>query len=75
MWWLTDPKSDKKSVSLTMLAITFLLFVALSTCEALGYEIKAGGVSELFYASTSLYFFRKLTFKGKNVEIHSKGNE
>jgi len=63
--YLVDPKTDKKSVSLTFLVIAFVLLVGFTIAEALELTKLPGSFSELFYACAALYF-------GRRVQIGSK---
>lgn len=63
--YLTDPKTNQKSVTLTFLVISFMLLVGFSAAGALDYVTNINSLSELFYACSALYF-------GRRVEVGNK---
>lgn len=67
--YLTDPKSDKKSVSLTFLVISFFLFAGISVGSAFDLVNDVDALSELFYACAALYFGRRVQVNTKNFNV------
>lgn len=67
--WLKDPKNKKPSVSLTLMVISFIIAIAVAILMVFKQVEQSGIILELFYGTSSLYFFRKLTFRGKNIQI------
>jgi hypothetical protein len=66
--YAVDPKSNKPSATLSLMLISYLLFVTLIVLESIG---KINGISasfELFMVSTGAYVGRK-TFKSKKIEV------
>lgn len=57
--YLRDPRTKQKSVSLTLLLITFLLALAAIGLEIAGLSKTTSGALELFYANAGLYFGRR----------------
>lgn len=68
--YLTDPKDGKKSVTLTFLVITFILFAGFAGAGALGYTKDVNSLSELFYACAALYFGRRVKVGTKTFEMN-----
>lgn len=61
--WLIDPKTKEKSVTLTLLFLSFLLVIGAIICQIIG-KVDSTSVSlELFYACLANYFGRKFDFK------------
>lgn len=73
--YLTDPKTNKKSVSLTFLVITFILYTAFSVAKAFEVVNTIGSLAELFYASAALYFGRRVKVGGKAFEVTQEGQK
>lgn len=73
--YLSDPKNGKRSVTLTFLIITFLLFVGFSAAMALGYAEGVGAFPELFYSSAALYFGRRFQVGSKTFAVNQEGLE
>jgi hypothetical protein len=68
--YLKDPKTGEKSVTLTFLVLSFLLFAGFAGAEALGYTKNGtGSLSELFYACAALYFGRRVKVGSKSFEV------
>lgn len=63
--WLLDPKTEEKSVSLTLLVCSFILLVLVGVMQVLNKVTTTGPFAELFYSATALYFGRRLNFGGK----------
>ena len=72
--WITDPKTDKKSVSLTLLSISFSLYLTMLILQTIGYKVDAGLLTEIFYSCTALYFCRKIKIGGKDFNVEQSGN-
>lgn len=66
--YLTDPKTKEKSVSLTFLVVSFVLFSGFSAAGAFGYVKEINSLSELFYACAALYFGRRVKVGTKTFE-------
>ena len=62
--WLKDPKTNEASVSLTLLAASFILLVIASVANIMGKVESTASLLELFYACAGLYFGRRFSFKG-----------
>ena len=73
--YLIDPKNGKKSVTLTFLVISFILFAGFSAANALGYAEGVGSFPELFYANTALYFGRRMKIGSKVFSVDQDGTE
>ena len=71
--YLLDPKTNKKSVSLTFLVITFLLYTGFSVAKAVELVSSIGSLAELFYACAALYFGRRVKVGGKAFEVSQEG--
>lgn len=67
--YLTDPKTNKKSVTLTFLVISFVLFAGFASAVSLGYAYSTGALAELFYASAALYFGRRVKVGSKSFSV------
>ena len=63
--YFVDPKTDKESVSLTLMMASFLILVVLSTLKALEHVNYVGAFQELFYATAALYFGRRVNINNK----------
>jgi hypothetical protein len=63
--YLPDPKDGKPSVSLTMLAISFVAVLGFSIASVLEYSKEPGPLMELFYATAALYFSRRVQIGAK----------
>lgn len=59
---ISDPKTGEKSVSLSLLMITFFLIVLAGGLEIAGVIKSTGVFLELFMTNAGLYFGRRLTF-------------
>ena len=70
--WIRDPKTKEKSVSLTMVVISFIGAIVASRLEMYGLADNTGSTLELFYASAGLYWGRKFTTKSGSIEPESK---
>lgn len=73
--YLTDPKNSKKSVTLTFLVISFILFAGFSGAQALGYAESVGAFAELFYATAALYFGRRFQVGTKTFDVSQESGE
>lgn len=70
--WIKDPVTKKKSVSLTFTCIAFLGVLIAAGLQMANKIENTSVMTEVFYATTALYFGRRFTFKGKNVELNGK---
>ena len=68
--YLTDPKTGEKSVTLTFLVVSFLLFSGFAAASALGHVKDVNSLSELFYACAALYFGRRVKVGTKTFEMN-----
>lgn len=57
--WLKDPKNGSKSVSLTLLVLSFVALLVASTFHLSGLVQNTSSLTELFGICTSLYFGRR----------------
>lgn len=71
--YLLDPKTNKRSVSLTFLVVTFILYTGFSVGKALELVNGIGSLAELFYACAALYFGRRVSINGKQFEVKQEG--
>jgi hypothetical protein len=62
MKWIIDPKTEKPSVSLTLLVLATSLFITLGIFEVVGLVKSVGVFVEFLYTTCALYFGRKLDF-------------
>jgi hypothetical protein len=62
--FLTDPKTSQKSVSLTLMMISFLVATIAVLLNIAKVTDNVSSSAELFYGCAALYFGRKLNFKG-----------
>lgn len=71
--WIKDPKTNKRSVSLTMLIVTGVLCIAGAIMQMLGKTDNTSLLAELFYTSAALYGGRRLKFsKDGSVDVGDK---
>jgi len=71
--YLTDPKTGKKSVTLTFLIVSFIAFLTVSILTATGHMEESSSLAELFYACAALYFGRRVKVGGKSFEVNQEG--
>jgi hypothetical protein len=69
--WLTDPKTNEKSVTLTFLTLSFIALFVVSVLSIMGKVASVGAFEELLYSTAALYFGRRFSIKGKSYS----GNE
>lgn len=67
--WLLDPKTSKRSVSLTMLTVSFVSIIGCAFAHVLGKLDSTGPLLELFYACSALYFGRRFERKKDEASI------
>lgn len=60
--WVEDPKDKKPSVSLTLLCVGVIFYIAFAILDRMGKVHGVGAFAELFYTTVGLYFGRKLDF-------------
>lgn len=63
-FWLRDPKTKEKSVSLSLMFISFVALLVASTFHLSGVTDNTSSLTELFGICTGLYFGRR--FQGKS---------
>lgn len=69
--YLTDPKTKEKSVSLTLMLVSFILALVAGGLEMAGL-VKGTSISlELFWGTAGLYFGRKFTTRGQSVGVEA----
>lgn len=69
--FLKDPKNSIKSVSLTILIVSFTLLTILGILQCFSVIKDTGPFMELFMIATSLYFGRRLNL----TSIMNKGKK
>lgn len=69
--WLMDPKTKEKSVSLTLMIVSFVVLLIASTLHISQFTDNTSSLLELFYATAGLYLGRKFTGKSGN-DIEAK---
>ncbi len=60
--FLKDPKGEQKSVSVTILIVSFTLLVILGILQCFNVIKDTGPFMELFIVAVSLYYGRRLDF-------------
>lgn len=70
--WVRDPKTKEKSVSLTLLMVSFLAIIVCSVAHVFGKLDSTGPLLELFYATAALYFGRRVNFKRGELDEAAK---
>lgn len=65
--WVVDPKTNEKSVSLTLLMFSYILLCFVGGLQVAEVIQSLSIFPELFWTTTALYFGRKLSPKGKLV--------
>lgn len=63
--WIKDPKTKESSVSLTMLVSAFAIALIACALHMAKVVENISSVTELFYATTALYFGRRFTAANK----------
>lgn len=63
--WLIDPKNNHKSVSLTLLIISFMVLVVVGLLDVFRVVESVGVFLELFLSTGALYFGRTMVFNNK----------
>lgn len=58
--WITDPKTKKPSVSLTLMMIATALMIVFIVVEAFTHIQSSSLLDEFFFATYSLYFGRRV---------------
>jgi len=71
MKWLNDPKNNEPSVSLTLVMVSFIVYLGVATAEAFGYVKSSEALQMLFMTSATLYFGRRV----KRLIEHPKKNK
>ena len=73
MKYCIDPKNNKQSVSLTLLIVSFVLYVLFAITTILDLTKGIGPLSELFYFSVALYFGRRVKIGAKDLDVETSG--
>lgn len=73
--YLIDPKTNKPSVTLTLMLISFGLLTVGSIAMILGKVDSIGALLEVYIANATLYFGRRFTVKTKSLEIKQEGDK
>jgi hypothetical protein len=66
--WVKDPKGGAKSVSLTLLIISFIIMVVAVVGEMTGKVQTTSIAPELFYACCATYFGRRMKIGNKEIQ-------
>lgn len=64
--WIVDPYTGHKSVSLTILAISFIATLIAGALHMAGTVASTSIFTEMMYSACALYFGRKLNINNKN---------
>lgn len=67
MFWLTDPKTNQKSVSLTLAAYATVFATITGLLQVCGKVQSTGPFVEMFYSTLALYFGRRFSVNGKII--------
>lgn len=74
--FITDPKDGKKSVSLTLLVVSFVALLVGCYMELAGKSKGLSGLQELFFTTAALYFSRRVSVKGTSFSVSQQnGND
>ena len=73
--YLRDPKTNKKSVTLTFLVLSFVAFLVIAILAATDHVQETNSLAELFYACAALYFGRRVKVNGKTFAMNQDGQE
>jgi len=74
-FFLTDPKTKEKSVSLTFVVLAFTACMVAGALQIAGKIETVSICMELFYSSASLYFARRFSVKGQEFNASSNGKD
>jgi hypothetical protein len=69
--WIPDPKTKEASVSLTMLVVSFAIALVACGLQMAKVVENISSVTELFYATTALYFGRRFSAGSKTFSSES----
>ncbi len=69
--WLTDPTTSKKSVSLTLMVLSFFGCIVGGGLQIAGKTETVSICLELFYGCSALYFGRRFSMNGKTFDASS----
>ncbi len=72
--WITDPKSKQKSVSLTMLVLSTIMYVGAIVATVADLPVDANLIQQFWIGSSTLYFARKVKFS-KDGTIEAERDE
>lgn len=76
--WIKDPKNDKPSVSLTILALSIVILLVSGVLEMMGKIQSTSIAAEFFYGACATYFGRRVKFGdkefGQNADIPDNTN-
>lgn len=64
--WIADPKTGERSVTLTLLAVSFLALVVASALQVAGVVNNISSLMELFLTTSASYLGRRINFNGKS---------
>lgn len=65
MYYFPDPNTNKKSVSLTIMLVSFVILLGFAIASSLEYVKNVDALMDIFYACAALYFGRRVSFNGK----------
>lgn len=68
MYYFKDPKTGERSVSLTLVAVTFIIAVVAMGLQVAKVTDNISSVLELFYATAALYFSRRWNGTAKSID-------
>jgi hypothetical protein len=70
--FIVDPKTNERSVSLTLMLCSFIIAVVAASLDMAGV-VKSTSVSlELFWGTSALYFGRKWSARGQEIDLKDK---
>ena len=73
--WVVDPKTSKKSVTLTFAVISFVFLIGVAMAKVLGHADTIGPFLEMFITSVLLYLGRRANIKTSNLTINQEGKD
>lgn len=65
MLYLVDPTNGQKSVSLTIMMVSFVTLLGFAIASVLEYVKNVDPLLDIFYACAALYFGRRVSINGK----------
>jgi len=72
--WVRDPKTQEKSVSLTLVVLATLLYMGAIIADINGISISDNLIQEFWFGSCALYFGRRVSFS-KDGTIKAERNK